>query len=51
MVEDNLITWQIAIYELHREIDKLDQELDVLRTECAEYRNDASQLCYRDTTG
>ena len=31
MVEDNLITWQAAIYELHREIDKLDQVNELLR--------------------
>jgi hypothetical protein len=31
MVEDNLITWQCAMYELHREIDKLDQELSFSR--------------------
>ncbi len=30
-VEDNLITWQRAVYELHREIDKLDQENEILR--------------------
>lgn len=31
MVEDNLITWQYAIYELRREIDKLDQENQIMR--------------------
>jgi hypothetical protein len=31
MVEDNLLTWQVAMYELHREIDKLDQENDIMR--------------------
>jgi hypothetical protein len=31
MVEDNLITWQYAIYELRREIDKLDQENEIMR--------------------
>ena len=31
MVEDNLITWQEAIYELHREIAKLDQENEIMR--------------------
>jgi hypothetical protein len=30
-VEDNLITWREAIYQLHREIDKLDQENDIMR--------------------
>lgn len=30
-VEDNLLTCQRVIYELHREIDKLDQELDLMR--------------------
>lgn len=29
-VEDNLISWQAAIYELHREIDNLDQEKEIL---------------------
>jgi hypothetical protein len=29
-VEDNLITWRDAIYELHREIDKLDQEIEIM---------------------
>lgn len=29
-VEDGLITWQGAVYELHREIDKLDQEKEIL---------------------
>lgn len=36
MVEDRLITWQLAIYELHREIDKLDQELAFLRAQTEE---------------
>ncbi len=26
MVEDGLITWQEAIYQLHRELDKMDIE-------------------------
>jgi hypothetical protein len=30
-VQDNLITWDHAMYELHREIDKLDQELEIAR--------------------
>lgn len=30
MVEDNVISWQVAVYELHREIDKLDQEKELI---------------------
>ncbi len=39
-VEDNVLTWQVAIYELHREIDKLDQELEILRGQSEEWRQD-----------
>ncbi len=51
MVEDNLITWQVAIYELHREIDKLDQELDILRSQLNRVIDEASRLRWPDTTG
>jgi hypothetical protein len=30
-VEDNVISWKEAMYQLHREIDKLDQENDIMR--------------------
>lgn len=35
-VEDNVLTWQRAIYELHREINKLDQELGLMRLQVAD---------------
>jgi hypothetical protein len=34
-VEDGIITWQVAVYELHREIDKLYQEKEFLVGELA----------------
>lgn len=42
-VEDGLITWQRAIYELHREIDKLDQEKEILSHYLADARLIASE--------
>ena len=30
-VDEEVLTWRHAMYELHREIEKLDQENDLLR--------------------
>ena len=43
MVEDNLITWKEAIFELRLEIDGLDREIARLREELRHVKDNADR--------